>query len=155
MFIGRVRVSWFLFLRLQPVSGFHSLSCKSGLCIFIYLCLLVCSVLSLYSLSQYQSYLVYCLWSIVFWCYILDLTFWFRPYFRVLANYSLAFCFCSSAYRIIWITTSACLLNLLLPCPIKSVFSGTLCVWVLFHLHSLHKNVTVSVCYNVCLNLNT
>ena len=142
MFIGRVRVSWFLFLRLQPISGFLSLSCKSGLCIFIYLCLLVCSVLSLYSLSQYQSYLVYCLWSIVFWCYILDLTFWFRPYFRVLANYSLAFCFCTSAYRIIWITTSACLLTLLLPCPIKSVFSGTLCIWVLTHFHLHHKNVT-------------
>ena len=50
----------FLVLRFQPVSGFLFLPCKSGPCMFIFLCLLVFSVLSLCSLSQYQSCLVYC-----------------------------------------------------------------------------------------------
>ena len=78
--------SCFLFLWFQPVSGFLFLPCKSGSCIFIFLCLLVFSVLSLCSLSQYQSCLVYCVWLLCF-C-IVVLTFWFRPYFCVLTDYS-------------------------------------------------------------------
>ena len=52
--------SCFEFLWFQPVSGFLFLSRKSGPCIFIFLCLLVFSILSLCSPSLYLSCRVYC-----------------------------------------------------------------------------------------------
>ena len=94
----------------SPFSGFLSLSCKSGLCIFRYLCLMVCSVLSLYSLSQYQSYLVYCLWSIFVLVLYLRSDFLVSTLFPCLRQPTLLpFAFVTSAYRIIWIT-DLCLL---------------------------------------------
>ena len=105
--------SCFLFWRFQPVSGFLFLPSKSGPCIFIFLCLFVFSVLSLCSLSQYQSCLVYYVWLLCF-CIIVVRTFWFWPYFRVLADYSPAFSLCTSEYLIIWNLTSACWLSLCL-----------------------------------------
>ena len=62
----------------SPFLVFLSLSSKSGLPVLVSPCLL---------------FMVVCV-SVL----ILDLTFWFRPYFRVLANYRLAFCFCTSDY---------------------------------------------------------
>ena len=47
--------------------------------------------------------------SVVF---IVNLTFWFWPYARVLADNSLAFCLCTSIYLITWIPTSACLITI-------------------------------------------
>ena len=47
-----------------------------------------------------------------------------------LADYSLAFCYCTSIYLIIWYLTSACRLSFCLAL-INHLFSHTLCIWVL------------------------
>ena len=76
----------FEFLRFQPVSGFLFLSCKSGPCIFIFLCLLVFSIfefvlpLPVSVLPCLLCCLVYCA-VIVFRFIVLvfDLSFVFSP----------------------------------------------------------------------------
>ena len=117
---------FFLFWRFQPVSGFLFWYCKSGLYIPMFVNLFCFEFMLPLPVSVLPCLLC---------CIILVRTFWFWLCFCVLGDYSYAFSLGISAYLIIWITTSACLLTLLLPCPIKTLFLGTLCIWVLLHLH--------------------
>ena len=124
-----------------PFLVFLSLSSKSGLCIFIYLCLLVFLVLSLWLplsvlVSPCLLFMVVC-----FSVLILDLTFWFRPYFRVLANYPLAFCFCTSDY----LDHDPCLSVYDLCLVPLNLFICALCVWVLTHFHPHHRTLQLDL----------
>ena len=112
----------FLYLVLC-ICVYRSYSCSYGLSPFLVSCSGIVSLVFIFLCLLVFSFFVWLLC-----CIIVFRTLWFWLCFCVLADYSSAFSLGTSAYLIIWITTSACLLTLLLPCPIKTVS------WYIVHL---------------------
>ena len=112
MYISQIPVSCVLFtgsciLRLK----FVSVSCPVSLIFYI-------SVVILFSFEFVAPppSIVYSCVSCSLHVLMFGLTFWHWPHLLYLADYSLAFCYCTSAHLIIWCLT------LLLPRPIKFCF---------------------------------